>query len=132
MHSFQVGLKINMRSKSLSNAFLCVYMLVWPQLVTFVWESNNYQHLMMFLKYFSAQFEYIPGQVLEKVEDSVVHHVLLPMQCADFCISNQGFICNSFDFCPNDQTCRLSKQHIGDGTAVLSSSRLCDHFSSKC
>ena len=97
-----------------------------------IFIANKYQNLMRLLKYFSAQFEYIPGQVLEKIEDSVVYNVLLPMQCADFCISNQGFICNSFDFCPNDQTCRLSKQHIGDGTAVLSSSKTCDHFSSKC
>ena len=68
---------------------------------------------------------------MEKIEDSDVYHVPLPMQCADFCVNNQGFICNSFDFCSNDQTCRLSKQHLGNGTAVLTSSQSCDHFSSK-
>lgn len=69
---------------------------------------------------------------IEKQDDMVIARVLQPMQCADLCVDEQKFTCNSFDFCVynGDSSCRLSKQHIGDGKTVLVNST-CDHFSSK-
>ena len=78
----------------------------------------------------AAQFEYIPGKVIEKQDDDIIYNVTFPMECAAFCINEQRFVCNSFDFCSNE--CRLSRAHIGDGSAVVVDSTTCDHFSSKC
>ena len=69
--------------------------------------------------------------MIEKQDDSIIYNVSTPFQCAGFCINNNAFICNSFDFCANDQSCRLSRSHIGDGQAVVKSSKTCDHFSRK-
>ena len=85
----------------------------------------------MFISFFSAQFEYIPGKVIEKQDDKNVTNIFTPMICAGYCINNKDFICNSFDFCSNDLTCRLSRAHIGDGKAKVVNSQTCDHFSSK-
>ena len=67
--------------------------------------------------------------MIEKQDDSIVYNIYTPFQCAGFCINNQNFTCNSFDFCSDDHSCRLSRAHIGDGKAVVKSSVTCDHFS---
>lgn len=78
----------------------------------------------------TAQFTYIGGMRIEKQDDMIITQVLQPMQCADLCVDEQKFTCNSFDFCVYNgvTSCRLSKQHVGDGKTVLINST-CDHFS---
>ena len=66
--------------------------------------------------------------MIEKHDDAIIYNVTFPMECATFCVNEQRFICNSFDFCSNE--CRLSRAHIGDGSTVVDS-KTCDHFSSK-
>ena len=88
--------------------------------------------------FFSALFEYVPGKVAKKEDDSIVFNVMVPMQCANYCVNptEKDFVCNSYDFCSNvvgnDFTyeCRLSRSHTSDGI-ILSNSSTCDHFSSK-
>ncbi|OWF34898.1 uncharacterized protein LOC110443619 isoform X2 [Mizuhopecten yessoensis] len=77
----------------------------------------------------TAQFTYITGREIEKHDDMVIPKTTSPMECADFCVDLKNITCNSFDFCPMDSgSCRLSRSHIGDGTAVLIQSP-CSHYS---
>ncbi|XP_033739126.1 LOW QUALITY PROTEIN: uncharacterized protein LOC117326485 [Pecten maximus] len=77
----------------------------------------------------TAQFTYINGREIEKHDDMVIPKTTSPMECATFCVNLQNFTCNSFDYCPMDTgSCRLSRSHIGDGTAVLIQSA-CSHYS---
>ncbi|XP_053395706.1 uncharacterized protein LOC123524576 [Mercenaria mercenaria] len=81
---------------------------------------------------YEAQFTYLAGKEIEKHDDRVISDSNAPniTECARLCVTNKNFVCNSYDFCPLDPQgiCRLSKLHIGDGTAVVINST-CDHFS---
>lgn len=81
---------------------------------------------------YQAQFTYLAGKEIERHDDkiypmSAAHNI---SDCARLCVTNSDWVCNSYDFCPLDPKgiCRLSKLHIGDGTAVVINSS-CDHFS---
>ncbi|XP_067679909.1 uncharacterized protein [Haliotis asinina] len=77
----------------------------------------------------AAQFSFVPKSEIEKSDDMVWNNITDPRTCADLCVSSEAIVCRSFDFCPLDgYKCKLSKAHIGDGTAVLKQSP-CDHFS---
>ncbi|XP_060081859.1 uncharacterized protein LOC132561146 [Ylistrum balloti] len=77
----------------------------------------------------TAQFTYTTGREIERHDDLVIPKTVSPMECATFCVNLNNFTCNSFDYCPTDTaSCRLSRSHIGDGTAVLIQSA-CSHYS---
>ncbi|XP_052778021.1 uncharacterized protein LOC128215372 [Mya arenaria] len=76
----------------------------------------------------SSQFTKVPGKTVEYDTDTILYASKNPIQCASFCENNVGFVCNSFDYCANDQSCHLSPLHTDDGTP-MSSTPSCDHFS---
>ena len=82
----------------------------------------------------SAQFTLLSQKEIEAMDDKVFgfNEASNVSTCAQLCVTNPDFTCNSFDFCTlNPQgICRLSKAHIGDGKAVVANST-CDHYSSK-
>ncbi|WAR24488.1 hypothetical protein MAR_038157 [Mya arenaria] len=73
-------------------------------------------------------FTKVPGKTVEYDTDTILYASKNPIQCASFCENNVGFVCNSFDYCANDQSCHLSPLHTDDGTP-MSSTPSCDHFS---
>ena len=81
---------------------------------------------------FSAQFTFIAGKEIEKTGDLSYDYTFAPnnSECAKLCVNNQGFTCNSYDFCSLDPSniCQLNRGHIEDGTTHLVNST-CDHFS---
>lgn len=83
---------------------------------------------------YAAQFTYLAGKEIELNDDKKFGMSVAPniSECARRCVTNDDFVCNSYDFCPLDPQgiCRLSKLHIGDGKAVVINST-CDHFSRK-
>ncbi|KAL4236845.1 hypothetical protein ACF0H5_005231 [Mactra antiquata] len=79
-----------------------------------------------------AQFTFLSGKEIQPQDDKVYQSPDANDvgNCSKLCVTYTGFVCNSFDFCPQDSNgaCRLSKQHIGDGDAVVINST-CNHFS---
>lgn len=51
-------------------------------------------------------------------------------QCAQLCIQTESFTCNSFSFCGNDTTCRLTPAHPVTGLRVIATD-YCDLYTSK-
>ncbi|KAJ8306626.1 hypothetical protein KUTeg_017171 [Tegillarca granosa] len=74
------------------------------------------------------KFRKIPDRVLQYRNDATYTYVSDPSDCADYCVSNTNFTCNSFDYCAQQQTCSLSKSHTEDGTLVSTPGQ-CDHYS---
>lgn len=77
----------------------------------------------------AAQFTHIHGKQSEKKMDAVIQNVTSAKICAQLCVTKSDFVCNSFDICPTDQTCRMDRHHIGDDGQLSPS--LCSHYSSK-
>ncbi|KAL4235610.1 hypothetical protein ACF0H5_004006 [Mactra antiquata] len=77
---------------------------------------------------YQAQFTKIQGKTMEYTDDATLLNSTGSDDCASFCINSPGFICNSFDYCTNDKTCRISSKHVSDGS-LLQNTPTCDHYS---
>ncbi|KAH3867422.1 hypothetical protein DPMN_030549 [Dreissena polymorpha] len=77
----------------------------------------------------SAQFTVQPGRYIEINTGSIIYNSASPLQCASYCVNDAEFVCNSFDFCTNDQSCHLSPTHTDSGT-TMSPTPSCYHYSS--
>ncbi|XP_064606544.1 uncharacterized protein LOC135471299 [Liolophura sinensis] len=75
----------------------------------------------------SAQYVLTAGTRSQFKDDKQVKGVTNPDQCAVYCSQESTFPCNSFDWCPNTQTCALSKRHVSEGQ--LQEEKACLHFS---
>ncbi|XP_033737433.1 uncharacterized protein LOC117325374 isoform X2 [Pecten maximus] len=77
----------------------------------------------------SSQFTLVARKSIEQKGDQTYGYVASVKDCARYCINNVNFVCNSYEWCSgdNDNNCRLSKRHIGDGSVLQEST--CDHYS---
>ncbi|KAK3090337.1 hypothetical protein FSP39_011029 [Pinctada imbricata] len=59
---------------------------------------------------YAAQFNFIAASEIKQHDDVVYDQIKSPQDCAKFCVTNPGFVCNSFDFCGalTKGNCRLS------------------------
>ncbi|XP_052264770.1 uncharacterized protein LOC127867551 isoform X5 [Dreissena polymorpha] len=76
----------------------------------------------------AAQFTVQPGRYIEINTGSIIYNSASPLQCASYCVNDAEFVCNSFDFCTNDQSCHLSPTHTDSGT-TMSPTPSCYHYS---
>ncbi|XP_060077531.1 uncharacterized protein LOC132557063 [Ylistrum balloti] len=77
----------------------------------------------------SSQFTLVSRKSIEQVGDQTYGYVGNVKDCARYCIESVDFVCNSYEWCSGDQdnNCRLSRRHIGDGSVLHEST--CDHYS---
>ncbi|XP_064606903.1 uncharacterized protein LOC135471555 [Liolophura sinensis] len=75
----------------------------------------------------TAQFHKYNGKVLANNNDKSVPDEGDPNMCANLCITETSFVCNSFDICPRKNMCFLSKSTVDDG--VLLDNSQCSHYS---
>lgn len=68
---------------------------------------------------------------MNRKEDKSFSEVKSVDECANKCMMEKGFTCNSFDFCQDDTvSCKLSQLFSQDGKK-LNSGKSCDHYSRK-
>lgn len=76
-----------------------------------------------------AHFRKFPSKVMNRKEDKSFSEVKSVDECANKCMMEKGFTCNSFDFCQDDTvSCKLSQLFSQDGKK-LNSGKSCDHYS---
>lgn len=68
--------------------------------------------------------------MVERESERIIYSAVGPLQCATYCVDNDAFICNSFDYCANDRSCHINRDHAETGHRMVASPN-CDHFSSK-
>ncbi|KAK3090768.1 hypothetical protein FSP39_014480 [Pinctada imbricata] len=74
------------------------------------------------------RYRKLAGQVLQYNNDAVVNNIMDVNDCANLCLSNGNFTCNSFEYCQASSICTLSKKHTNDGTVVPSAGKQCDLY----
>ncbi|XP_046353474.2 uncharacterized protein LOC124133217 [Haliotis rufescens] len=61
-----------------------------------------------------------------------ITNISSPDDCAQACMMEGHFICNSFDICPSSRTCRLSREHVDDSmqpAEIGNDNQICTHYS---
>lgn len=52
-------------------------------------------------------------------------------KCSKTCVTSDGFNCQSFDYCPESQTCLLNKGFFKSSGGITNSSESCRNYKSK-
>ncbi|KAK3090575.1 hypothetical protein FSP39_012798 [Pinctada imbricata] len=94
------------------------------------YDSDNVYLTCTLLEKPAALFDFtkIPGKVTPHDTDATYVTLSSPTECAEACLGQTQFACNSFDYCPSTQNCHLSKLHIQDGDKLFNQTD-CDHYS---
>ncbi|XP_013399378.1 uncharacterized protein LOC106165633 [Lingula anatina] len=79
---------------------------------------------------YSAQFTVFADETAYYGSDKIINNIGDIDSCGELCLDPAagGIPCNSFDYCPQEKMCILSRTHQGNATSVNGKNPLCSHW----